>query len=114
MNEERTSLVRRKIAKTIAMSKEMLDSGDLEVMDDWMANQVRIGIHGFLWAEEVGQTRVEWPANAWEHLKKHLGLSYRKDSQLVAFFAYYPEFRPRQGLGPVSLRVESIWEPPDE
>ena len=104
------TLTARHIGQTMAVSREMLDSGDVTVVDEWMAGQVRVGITGFLWAQDVGETRVEWPANLWAYIRRGLGLSYKKAGKDIAFRAYYPEFRHNPSMGPVSLRVESDLE----
>ena len=109
MSDELT-LTKRKLGKTMAVSREMLQDPDIDI-DNYLAGLVRVEINGFLWAQDVGETRVEWPANWFEHLKSALGLRYKKAGKTISFRAYYPEFRHESNLGPVSLRADPEWEP---
>ena len=103
------ALTARRLGRTMEVARELLQDPDFR-FDDFFADRVRVGITGFLWAQDVGETRVEWPANLWAYIRRGLGLSYKKAGKDISFRAYYPEFRYERKLGPVSLRVETDLE----
>ena len=112
MTEDTLSLTRRRVGEILAMSDKLIADAEFDVFQNCLAPQILVRIQKFFWAQDVGETRISWPANWWEHLKKALGLRYKTAGVVVAFRAYYPEFKTAPRLGPVSLKVETdrIWD----
>ena len=51
------TLTKRRIVKTMLVARELLQDPDLHV-DEFFADRVRVGVTGFLWAQDVGETRL--------------------------------------------------------
>jgi len=106
------TLTRQRVGMALALSDKLIADADYDVIQNWLAPQILVNVQKFFWAQDVGEKRISWPANWWEHLKKSLGLRYKTAGIVVVFRAYYPEFQVKPGLGPASLKVETtrIWD----